>query len=106
MKKRKLLLLSFVSIATMILSMTSCKGKDNPNPDPKPDDPIVTPEVSLEAVSITNKEALKTIEYTDEDVQKWCDNKKSSTKTYKGWDGCEYPYYEATAVNILNVEGE
>ena len=48
MKKRKLLLLSFVSIATMILSMTSCKGSDNPNPDPKPDDPIVTPEVSLE----------------------------------------------------------
>ena len=38
MKKRKLLLLSFVSIATMILSMTSCGGKDNPNPDPKPDD--------------------------------------------------------------------
>ena len=36
MKKRKLLLLSFVSIATMILSMTSCGGKDNPNPDPKP----------------------------------------------------------------------
>ena len=61
MKKRKLLLLSFVSIATMILSMTSCKGNDNPNPNPPDDDPIVTPEIELETVSITNKEALKTL---------------------------------------------
>ena len=51
------------------------------------------------------KDPVGVIIGTDEDVQKWCDSKKSSTKTYKGWDGCEYPYYEATAINILNVEG-
>lgn len=62
MKKRKLLLLSLVPMATMILSMTSCGGTSKePTPGPGPDGPIVEPEVKLESVSITNKDTLNSL---------------------------------------------
>lgn len=37
---------------------------------------------------------------TDQDVQLWLENNKP-IKSYKGWDGKEYPYYKVTPLNII-----